>query len=338
MADNITLMNTVWENASTDYQTRVPLATRDNITAVGNAILSYSAATNEFLDALVNRISLVLISSKMAKNKLSVFKKGMLEYGADVEEIFTHMAQANPFNVTTAETEVFKRQKPNVDAMFHRVNREDFYKTTIEEAQIKRAFLSSDGLGKLVSSIVNSLYSGDAHDEYILMKELVAQYFSNTDAGEVNHKFIEVPKVVDQNTAQQFMRAVKQTSTDFTFMSTDFNPQGVMTKSEKDEQVLLIHKNVDTLISTDLLAWAFNSNNFDANVQKIVVDDFGSLGNTQAVLVDKNFFMVWDKLYQTTSQYNAQGLYWNYWLHHHQLLSTSQFQNAVRFQIDDGVA
>jgi hypothetical protein len=334
MAQNITLLNTVWENASTDYQDRVPLATRTNITDVGNAILNYSATTNEFLNALVNRISLVLISSKMANNKLAMFKKGMLEYGSDVEEIFVKMAQATPFNVTTAEAEVFKRSKPEVLAMFHRVNREDKYKTTIEEGQIKRAFLSSDGLGKLVAAIVNSLYSGDAYDEYILMKNLVADYFTDVTTS----KFIEVPKVVDQTTAQAFMKKVKQTSTDMTFMSTDFNPQGVLTKSEKSEQVLLIHKNVDTNISTDLLAWAFHGDNFDANIQKVVVDDFGTLANTQAVLVDRNFFMVWDKLYQTTNQYNAEGLYWNYWLHHHQLLSTSQFQNAVQFKIDDGVA
>lgn len=338
MADNITLLNTVWENASTDYQDRVPLATRNNITAVGNSILTYSATTNEFLNALVNRISLVMISSKMANNKLAMFKKGMLEYGADVEELFVKMATATPFNVATAETEVFKRSKPEVLARFHRVNREDKYKTTIEEAQIKRAFLSSDGLGKLVAAIVNSLYSGDAYDEYILMKQLVADYFTNAQAGETSHKFIEVPKVVDQTTAQAFMRAVKQTSTDMTFMSSDFNPAGVLTKSEKSEQVLLIHKNVDTMVSTDLLAWAFHGDNFDPNIQKVVVDDFGTLANTQAVLVDKDFFMVWDKLYQTTNQYNAEGMYWNYWLHHHQLLSTSQFQNAVRFQIDDGVA
>jgi hypothetical protein len=338
MADNITTLNTIWENASADYQNRIPLATRDNITAVGNAIMNYSVAKNEFLDALVNRISLVLISSKMATNKLAAFKKGMLEYGSDVEEIFINMAASDPFNVTTAEAEVFKRKQPNVDAMFHRVNRQDFYKTTIEEAQIKRAFLSSDGLGKLVAGIVNSLYSGDAYDEYTLMKELVAQYFTNAETGETTHKYIEVPKVTDQASAQEFMRRVKQTSTDFTFMSSDFNPHGKLTKSEKSEQVLLVHKNVDTLVSTDLLAWAFHGDNFDPNVQKIVVDDFGSLANTQAVLVDKNFFMVWDKLYQTTNQYNAQGLYWNYWLHHHQILSTSQFQNAVRFAIDDGVA
>jgi hypothetical protein len=76
----------------------------------------------------------------MAQNKLAKFKKGMLEYGADVEELFTSMAQAQHFNVGTAEAEVFKRKTPNVKAMFHRVNREDFYKVTIEEAQIKRAF------------------------------------------------------------------------------------------------------------------------------------------------------------------------------------------------------
>jgi hypothetical protein len=338
MADNITTMNTVWENASTDYQTRIPLATRDNMTAVGNAILNYTVAKNEFIDAIVNRISLVVVSSKMANNKLAMFKKGMLEYGADIEEIFTSMAQAQHFDVAVAETEVFKRVSPDVKAMFHRVNREDFYKVTIEEAQLKRAFLSSDGLGKLVASIVNSMYSADAHDEYVLMKELVAQYFSNVATGETSHKFIEVPKVVDQTTAQAFMRAVKQTSTDFTFMSPDFNPQGVMQKSEKSEQVLLIHKNVDTLISTDLLAWAFHGDNFDANIQKVVVDDFGSLANAQAALVDKNFFMVWDKLYETRQQYNGQGMYWQYWLHHHQLLSTSQFQNAVLFKIDDGIA
>lgn len=334
MGQNITLLNTVWENASTGYQSRIPQATRDNIAAVGNAILSYTADTNEFLNALVNRISLVMLSSKMATNKLAMFKKGMLEYGADVEEIFVKMAQATPFNVAVAENEVFKRQKPEVLAMFHRVNREDKYKVTIEEGQIKRAFLSSDGLGKLVAGIINSLYSADAYDEYILMKQLVADYFTNVAAS----KFIEVTKVTDQNSAKEFMRKVKQTSTDFTFMSTDFNPQGVRTKSEKNEQVLLIHKNVDTLVDTELLAWAFHGGNFDANIQKIVVDDFGSMANTQAVLVDKNFFMVWDKLFQTTNQYNAEGLYHNYWLHHHQLLSTSQFQNAVAFKIDDGVA
>jgi hypothetical protein len=346
MSGNVTVLNTVWENASSDYQDRVPVATRDNMTAVGNAILSYTTTTNEFLNALVNRISLVIVSDKMARNRLAPFKKGMLEYGADVEEIFTQMAAAQPFDTTTAETEVFKRKIPDVKAVFHRVNREDFYKTTIQEAMLKRAFTTSDGLGKLVSSIVNSLYSGDAHDEYILMKELVAKYAdaenaptdgtNNIGAGN-RFAYVDVPKVVDQTTATDFFRFVKQTSTDMTFMSKDFNygtdGNGVMTKSEKSEQVLLLHKNVDTYLNVDVLSWVFNDKHVDFDTQVVILDDFGSLNDCQAALVDKNWFMVWDKLLQTTNQYNAEGLYWNYWLHHHQILSTSPFQNAVMFRI-----
>jgi hypothetical protein len=329
MAKNLTILNTIWENASDDYQSRIPVATQDNISAVGNAILTYTVAKNEFIDALVNRISLVLVSSKMAQNKLAVFKKGMIEYGSDIEEIFTSMANAQSFNVDTAETELFKREQPDVQAMFHRVNREDFYKVTIEEAQIKRAFLSDDGLGKLVASIMNSLYSGDAYDEYVLMKNLVSDYF--TTVGEAS--VINVPKVQDQTSAQDFFRVVKQASTDMTFMTTDFNARGVMQRSEKNEQVLLLHKNVDTYLNVDLLSWVFNTNKMDFDTQIIILDDFGTLAGTQACLVDREWFMVFDKLYQTSNQYNAQGLYWNYWLHHHQLLSTSQFHNAVQFSI-----
>lgn len=329
MAKNLTILNTIWENASDDYQSRIPVATQDNISAVGNAIMTYTVAKNEFIDALVNRISLVLVSSKMAQNKLAVFKKGMIEYGSDIEEIFTSMAAAHAFDVDTAENEVFKRQQPDVQAMFHRVNREDFYKVTIEEAQIKRAFLSDDGLGKLVASIMNSLYSGDAYDEYVLMKNLFSDYFTNVaDAAR-----IDVPKVQDQTSAQDFFRVVKQASTDMTFMSPEFNARGVMQRSEKNEQVLLLHKNVDTYLNVDLLSWVFNSNKMDFETQIIILDDFGALANCQAALVDKEWFMVFDKLYQTSNQYNAQGLYWNYWLHHHQLLSTSQFHNAVQFAI-----
>ena len=326
MADNLQIMNTIWENGSSYYQDRIPVATRDNIAEVGNSILTYDITKNEFLNALVNRISLVLISSKMANNRLAKFKKGMLEYGADIEEIFTNMATSEHFDVDVAEAEVFKRKKPEVMARFHRVNREDFYKVTIEEAQIKRAFLSSDGLGKLVASIVNSLYSGDNHDEYILMKELIAGY-------EPKFKNIDVPKVKDQESALQLFRAVRQTSTDFTFMSDKYNEAGVMQMSDRSEQVLLVHKNVDTFLSTDLLAWVFNRENVSFNTDVVVVDDFGSMGDTQAILVDRNWFVVYDKLYETRNQYNGQGLYWNYWLHHHQLLSTSEFQNAVRFRI-----
>jgi hypothetical protein len=270
-----------------------------------------------------------MISSKMANNRLSKFKKGMIEYGSDVEEAFVSMASAASFDVSNAESKVFQRNHPDVRTAFHRVNRQDMYKTTIEEGQIKRAFTSNDGLGKLVSAIVNSLYSGDNYDEYTLMKESIALYYEN-----FNHaKVINSAQVADQATAKTFFRAVKQASTDFTFVSSNFNPSGVLTFCEKKDQVLLLHKNVNTFLDTELLAWVFNKENISFDTDIVIVDNFGDLANTQAVLCDKRFFMTFDKLFETRNLYNPEGLYYNYWLHHHQTLSTSPFVNAVAFQI-----
>ena len=44
--------------------------------------------------------------------------------------------------------------------------------------------------------------------------------------------------------------------------------------------------------------------------------------------------MVFDNYMSFTEQYNAQGLYWNYFFHHWQTLSTSRFSNAVLFTTD----
>jgi hypothetical protein len=118
------------------------------------------------------------------------------------------------------------------------------------------------------------------------------------------------------------------------FNNTAFNAQGVNTYSDPEDLVLFLTPDVATMMDTELLAYAFNAEKFDTNAQVIVLDNFGTgLATTQAVLVDKEWFKVYDTNFETTSQINAQGLYTNYFLHHWQTLSTSQFKNAVAFNL-----
>ena len=71
-ANTVGILNTIRANASADYIDAVPVAeaTTESIRAVGNAILSYQPRMNEFVSALVNRISLVMITSKLYSNPL----------------------------------------------------------------------------------------------------------------------------------------------------------------------------------------------------------------------------------------------------------------------------
>ena len=63
---------------------RVPDDTRA-IHNIGEYIMSYQPYKNAFLNALVNRIGKVLVTSRIWRNPWAVFKQGRLEYGETVE-------------------------------------------------------------------------------------------------------------------------------------------------------------------------------------------------------------------------------------------------------------
>lgn len=56
-----------------------------------------------------------------------------------------------------------------------------------------------------------------------------------------------------------------------------------------------------------------------------------ALAAIPGVLVDRDFFMIFDNLYEFTENYNGQGMYWNYFYHVWKTLSVSPFANGVVF-------
>lgn len=327
-AKNHEIMNDIRANATNEYKEMIPEANTENFQALGNALTTYAPSMNEFLGALVNRIAMTIVSNKMARNKLAPFKAGTLPYGKDIEEIFTDLATKALFDPAAAETDVFKRVLPNTKAIFHRENRRDFYKVTISNDMLRKAFLNETGLGQLTSTIVDSIYSADKNDEFKLMKELMTEFGPNFVTRTVP------AALTDTDSTKAFAQLLKRTVLEMGFMNNTFNAQGVNTYADPEDLVLFVTPDVATMMDTELLAYAFNSEKFDTNAQIIVLDNFGTgLATTQAVLVDREWFKVYDTNFETTSQINAQGLYTNYFLHHWQTLSTSQFKNAVAFNL-----
>lgn len=75
MANGVNVLNVIRQNATAVYQDRIPEATADNLHEVGDAILTYEAQANEFVNALVNRIGLVILNNRMATNPLAALKR-----------------------------------------------------------------------------------------------------------------------------------------------------------------------------------------------------------------------------------------------------------------------
>lgn len=324
-ANSVQILNTIRSSASSTYQERIPVATQENIRDVGNAMMTYESTQNEFLTALVNRIARVLITSKSYENPLRMFKKGILEYGETVEEIFANIAKAHQFDPATAEKEVFKREIPDVNAVFHRMNLQNFYKVTISDEQLRQAFLSADGVTDLIGKIVDTLYTGSEFDEYLCMKQ---QIVDSVNSGKMYPITVKAPTAAN---AEAIVTTIKGISNKLEFMSGNYNYMGVMTHTRKADQILLVNAEFDAVIDVNVLASAFNMDKAEFMGHKVLVDDFGTLTDVVAVLVDRNWFMVWDNLIRFTENYNGEGLYWNYFYHVWKTFSSSPFANAIVF-------
>lgn len=325
MADYITVLNTIKANASQEYQNRIPDATKTNIQTVGNALLSYQPGMNEFIGTLMNRIALVVIQNKIWNNPLGEFKKGMLEYGESIEEVFVDLIKAQKYDPDNSPANVFKRELPKAKTIFHKRNRQDKYVVTISHEQLRTAFLSYSQLDNLVNKIIEQLYNSDKYDEFLLMKELMTDYTNHFTS-------ISVPAVSDEKTAKTFTKIAKALIARFGILSPEYNEQGVYTACEPQDCVLFVTPEVKAEIDVEVLSIAFNIDKAEINSRIIVVDNFGSgLAHCQGLLVDKAWFMVYDTLFKMETIYNPDGLYYNNFLHHWQILSTSQFANAIAF-------
>lgn len=353
-ATSVDILNAIRNNASTDYRNYIPQAddSLDSVRSIGNILMNYPALQNEFLNALVNRIGRVLVTSKMYDNPWNMFKRGMLEFGETIEEVFVEIAKPFEYDPETAESEVFKREIPDVRAAFHILNYQKFYKVTVQRDQLRQAFLTWDGVTDLITKIINSMYAGANYDEFLVMKYLVAVNILN---GRL--KAVQISDPSNVTNMKSVVGAIKSVSNGMEFMTTEYNQAGVHTYTDKRDQYIILTSDFDAVMDVEVLASAFNMDKADFMGRRVLVDSFASLDNDRlallfkddenyvpltqdeldalatipAVLVDRDWFMILDNLLEFTDQYNGQGLYWNYWLHVWKTLSVSPFANSAVF-------
>ncbi len=332
------ILNTIRDNASDKYQERMPEATRNNITDIQEVMTDPNNAvvTNEFMSMLLNLVIKQVIHSKLFSDPLKSLKKGKKPLGDTVEEIYANFLKAKQYDPTGSE--LLNRELPDVKAVYHRMNRQDKYKVTVNPESLFKAFASYDKLQSFIANIINSLYNSSELDEFVLMKQLIKQAMEQNAM-----KVVEVadPCTSEAN-AKAFIKTVKTVSGDMTFpnsnnnawltaQSTDTNP--LITFSRKNEQVLILSNPTDVAVNVDVLASVFNMSVAEFNdTRKIIIDAFPD-PDIRGALVDEQFFQVFDDLVLFKDFENSEGLYKNYYLHIWQTLAYSPLVNAVVFKV-----
>lgn len=348
-ASTIDILNTIRANASYEYQSLVPAVTTEHdIPKVGEVLYGYPALANQFINALINRIALVRVKSANFNNMYADLKKGYLEFGETVEEVFVNIAKAREFSVEKAESREFKRTLPDVRSAFHCMNWRVQYPVTIQNEELRLAFTSIGGVEDLIAKIVDAVYRANEYDEFLLFKYLIIKAVSHG-------KMYPVP--FDSSDMKKAAVAFRGMSNQLTFMSNKYNASGVTTITPKADQYIFMGAQFNAAYDVDVLAAAFNMDKAEFMGKLKLIDDFTTFDNdrfdiiransdqieavtdaelalmadVKAVLIDGEWFQVYDNLTQFTEQYVASGMYWNYFYNVWKTVSSSPFSNAIVF-------
>jgi hypothetical protein len=323
------VMDGIWKSSPT-LQDYTDLPSSYSVGNFYDALTSSPKAMNEFVDTLITRIGLVIIKTKSLQNPLAPFKKGALPLGKTIEEVFVDLAKSVKYDLAASANDVFEVTTPDVKAYYHTRNRQDKIPATITEDNLRSAFTSWNTLGSFLANIITSMYNRNNVDEFRYMKLLLDQAIQTG-----NMTVVKVPKPNTPANAAQAVTTIKGISNRIEFPTREYNGAGVMTQSTKDEQDLFLTADSDAYMDVNVLASAFNMSKADFMGHKHMIDSLSSTPNLVGVLVDRDFYMVYDQLFRMTNQYNGSGLYWNYWLHVWQVMSASLFANAIAFVYED---
>ena len=352
-ASTMDIMNVIRQNASYDYQANVPeVSVVTDIPKVGEVIYGTPAFANQFINALVNRIAIVRVQSSTFNNPYSMLKKGYIEYGESIEDIFVSIAKAVDFNVEKSAKREFQRNIPDVRSAFHVMNWRVMYPVTIQDEDLRTAFLSVEGVQNLITKIVDTVYTAAEYDEFLLFKYLLIKTISKGKMYPVS--------IGDGSNLSTAAVKFRGTSNLLPFMSTEFNEAGVKNSTPKERQVIFMDAMFNAQYDVNVLASAFNMeksdfmgrlflidnwtefdnerfeiirNNSDG-IEEITSAELSLMANVKAVILDENWFQVYDNNNKFTEKYVASGMYWNYFYHTWKTVSYSPFANSLVFVTD----
>ena len=349
-ASTLDILNVIRENASLEYQSSVPEVTSANdIPKVGEIIYGTPALANQFINALVNRIAIVRMQSATFNNPYASLKKGYIEFGETVEDIFVGIINAMYYTPEEGEAREFKRYMPDVKSAFHIMNWRVMYPVTIQDEDLYQAFMSLDGVTSLIARIVEQVYTGAEYDEFLLFKYLLIKAISKGKMFPIS--------IGDGTNLKDAAKKFRGTSNVLPFMNDKYNEAGVKNTLPRERQQIFMDAQYNADYDVDVLAGAFNMDKADFvgrlhliddwtsfdnerfefirsqsdGIEEITAEELALMADVKAVLVDENWFQVYDNKNKFTEKYVASGLYWNYFYHTWKTVSNSPFSNAVVF-------
>lgn len=363
--ESYAILNAI-RNESDIFRTSTPLVEdAQSARAFGEFVTGAGQYKELFWGILINRIALTVVSGREFKNKLSQFRRGKIGLGDIVQNIWVGLVTPEGWTSDVANPgDVYKTNKPDAKVSMSAVNCKLSYEITSNDTELGYAFTQENGLYNLVSKIAERLITSEQTDDYIMMKWVIAHNILGNIGGTYN-PIHEIDEVTDQASADKAIRDMKEVVNDYPFMKTKYNEAGVPAPCPTDEVIFITTSKSRADFDVLALSKAFNLQYEEYIGQEVQIDEFGFdafsldrlydildeqvalglipeytpftdeqlalLSSIESAVIDKDWFMSFDKVYEMNNIYDVKHLNNNTFLTIHRIYSYNPFANCTYF-------
>ena len=288
------------------------------------------AANAGILANMINRIGRTIIAGQPnAYNPFSIWTRAVMDFGDTIQRYTLPYVKGKKPDYSPENPNPFKMEKPSTQAQYWDINDGVQYKQTIQDDQLKKAFVSAGTFGSFAGAIMNNMYESVGIDQFIKWKE----YLSQKDfVPATAQDGIAYTAGKEDEYGLALWKAIKTWTRDkLKYPSSKYNVMGFLTASPS----------VDIVITTEAKNMMDNSLAGVFNVDKIAIpginfieiDSFATIDQEtrplDAMILTSGMCDYTPRTPISGALYNPENYYTNYWYKEEGIFSVDLARNAV---------
>lgn len=316
----------------------------------------YVPTTISGMGDAICKIAEQVIRSFTAKNPLSLFEKMPVNNGTTIEQMFVEMVEGEAYDRDGANA--LTRKNPSLVVRYFDDWTPEKFHTSVDTSEIRKVLQGDKSASDLAAKIVSVLAQSDIYTKYTVLKSLLKNGRQVADGGQntggvaegvgatlIRAKTINFDKTNSTINYDELLVSLKDVVDDMQFVNDKYNSAQIKKLTDKENLVIVMPFYLKNRISVEKLAGVFNLSEaeikdrmvlVDVEDEKVTVAEDGDYFYNYIYIVDKQAILDYTRLYEMLSQLNADGRFYNYFLHTERMYGISPLFDACYLKVGTG--
>lgn len=278
---------------------------------------------------MIGKLAKSYVRNVLAKNPLAVFDKGKVNNGDTIENVVIGLLESKGYDDAHA---LANQGEGNIVAEYFNEWLYKCYSVTLKPMTLRKVRPESveDDVANISANIVGSLDQSAEHEHFIAFKEMLKWGATSGSYGETGKALVfkgNVGLSGGKTNYKGILKKIKDIVDGMSFVNADYNAKQFVKSTPKEDIYIVMPYSIKNAIDVDELSGVFNLSKAEIESKLIVTDST----DNYIYVVDRNAILSFTRLYEVRTQDNAQGNYWNYFLHTERMMAISPIFDACYF-------